>query len=164
MILLCANRVSGVNPFFPLFVNEKSRTIAVIEWDQYRRLLPIFVIVNSFLTIALVVIQGGSSGSVFDIGTSLANVLVFLYVVLRLKFGRRMITIQGQSGLIAAVAPIAVWLDYFSLGTMFFLLFSADYDRTDSGFMRTVFIGLEIFFSIYAFLPVLNYLKYRART
>lgn len=96
MILLTAPDGSGINPFFPLLVTERYRKIPVIEWIQYRRLLPLFILVNSICAGAFVITCRHPAGNSYDFLYTLANFATLAYVVCRLRFGRRMTTIDSS--------------------------------------------------------------------
>jgi hypothetical protein len=163
MILLSARSGSGINPFFPLFVTEKYRNISVLEWNQYRRLLPLFILANSICALAFALFAANPVEPGIHAANTIANVAVFAYIFARLRFGRRTIIVDTRPGLDKRVAPFVVWLDYISLGAMFFLLASVGAMRTESDFMRMFFSAMKLFFLVYSFLPLLNYMKYRSK-
>ncbi|MES2297195.1 MAG: hypothetical protein V4582_09135 [Pseudomonadota bacterium] len=159
MIILSTPGGSGINALFPILVTDKHRSIPVVEWQHYRRCLPFFLLANSAIAIGFSVLMQSpdSAESMY----AAMNFLLLAYVCLRLKFGRRLITIDTAPPLQKTVAPFTVWLDYVSMGAMFVMMATSGLRRTDSEFMVVFFICMKYFYIAYSLLPALNYLKFR---
>jgi hypothetical protein len=161
MILLSSNNQVGINPFFPIFITERYKKISAVDWKHYQKLLPFFVIINSFFSASFAYLYQIQFPNPPEVLYSVLNLCVLLYVVIRLKYGKRMIVIETGEKMKTTVAPMVVWLDYISIGSMFFLLASVGLSRTDSTLMYILFTIMRVFFLAYSFLPILNYIKYK---
>lgn len=161
MILLSSEKQVGINPFFPIFVTKRYKKIPAVEWKQYQKLLPFFIMVNSFFSSAFAYLHHINSADYPELVYSVLNACVLFYIFIRLRYGKRMVIIETGEKMKTIVAPMVVWLDYISIGSMFFLLASVGLDRTDSSLMYFIFTIMRVFFLIYYFLPILNYIKYK---
>ena len=161
MIILSTPEGSGINSFVPSIFSSLGKKLPVQE--SYRRRVPFFLLVNVIIGLLLFYLWQCKADSDSDRAYSFINPIILLYIVLRMKFGKHIITITvRQDNCNRRVAPVTVWLDYISLGVMFFLMGTVSAERNaDNEILLGVFEGIRVFFFIYALLPFMNYAAYR---
>lgn len=161
MILLSTDKGIGINPFFPILIKDKKQNILVIDWNHYKRLLPLFVVINSSIALVLLYLGSNQNAEFFDTYYPDVCYAQLAYAFLRLKFGRRLITLNTKYGVSTSIAPSIVWLDYISVGAMFVITAKIGLARTESDFLRVLYFFLLLFFITYSLLPIANYYWYR---
>jgi hypothetical protein len=161
MIILSSSHKRGFNPFIPAIFSGEGKSMRLIEWNHYKKLSPVFLLINTVFICLLL-------HSWMHAGEPLANRIyalmgpaVLVYVLCRLRFGRKTIEVRIDKGISRSVAPYQVWLDYISLGAVFFLVGTINAERADNQAMYLIAMGMKIFYSLYAFLPFLNYAVFR---
>ena len=159
MILLSDDKDVGINLFYPAFLKFRNgREIPVVDWSQYRELVPTFVACNFLISALLICTKYFSETEYFEGLGNLTGVLLLSYIVFRMKFAHRIKKLKVSAETVQLVAPKIVWLEYTSMGIMFFLVgyFGALKSDTDV-LMKPIFVFMQCFYSIYAVLPFLNH-------
>ena len=162
MILISTNGNAGINMLYPAFFKLRNgKEIPVVDWSQYQKLAPIFVVCNFLISALLICTNYFSDTEYFEGLDNLTSVLLMVYVISRLKFGRHVIKLKISTEIVQKIAPKIVWLDYTTMGIMFILVgyFGALKSNSDM-FMKSIFIFMQCFYLIYAALPFLNFLSF----
>jgi hypothetical protein len=161
MLIISAQAGSGINALFPLFISNRERTISAVEWKRYRKLAPVFLVVNvayCLLLAGLLIVQDSDQR---DSYFSITVPVLFVYTFCRVKLLQKRIKLQVSKSMKKDVAPPIVWAEYFSFGLALVLVQSVSLSLDSDPGMQMFLIALQVFFALYAMLPVLNYLGYR---
>ncbi|MFZ6775419.1 hypothetical protein ACO0LD_01180 [Undibacterium sp. Ji83W] len=160
LLLLSGKNGSGINILYPLIGKKWRSEIRVIEWNQYRSLLPIFITANLlFCTIYSVTLFTEVENSQQLL--SYAPFLQVIYLFLRTRFGRKLIDLSPVNELNKKVAPPAVWLDYMSASSMLILVTSIGIQSTTDGLIKILLFVVQLIFVLFGALPFLNYFSFK---
>jgi hypothetical protein len=162
MIILTSEAGTGIATFFPWLQSTRRGHVLATEWLQYAHWLPTFIGAN---VLVFLLVVGGTVADGDDFGTTwrAAGYLAqAIYLLVRVRFLRKVVRIPFSSPVAARVAPWPVWVEYFTFGAMFVGCGWSNYiGAGDSVAWKAVTLLLSTFFAVYALLPGLNFLAYR---
>jgi hypothetical protein len=162
MIILTSESGTGIATFFPWLQSTRRGHVLATEWIQYAHWLPTFIGTN-VLVFLLVVGGAMAAGDTFGLNLRSAGYLVqAIYLLVRVRYMRKVVRIAFSAPVVARVAPWPVWVEFFTFGAMFVACGWSNYvGAGDSVGWKAVALLLSTFFAVYALLPGLNFLAYR---
>lgn len=161
MLIISNEDGCGVNVLFPALLPNQKKAISVSEWAKYKKFVWFFVLANlAFCLWFAKIIFAGTPEEIETLYSSTVP-LFFLYAFVKIKVCQRRVRISVAKGMKTTVAPAAVWLDHFLFGVAGVLLQNASMKMEPDLSFHYVLIFLQVAFSIYAVLPLVNYLKFK---
>jgi hypothetical protein len=143
----------GVNPFYPLFAGRKGKLVSIVEWENYRRMLPLFAFISLSLCAAglLLMRQDIYSDTRFDL-YAMAN-LIFTYF--RLTRFKKPTKIKISQSTTFRKTPLFVDIEFITsfLSLSLACVIALDGNKTDYAFL-IVILGLICF--LFALVPIFN--------
>lgn len=160
MLLISNEDGCGINALFPAVLGDSVGTIPVTQWDSYRKVVRLFVLLNLSFCLGFLALLTHPDAGKAQRFYEMALPVYFAYAFVNVKLCRKRVNISVRKGLNKTVAPVIVWLDYFLFGLSGVLLQSVSMKLDPDPLLRWLLIPLQIGFSFYALLPIFNYLTF----